>query len=112
MSGITAGKVFFLTDMISVKPHRIASRTLSLPVAAAETAAQPEWVLYAMDQEETISSETSPNSKIIHVLEGELHLLVAAEPYQLTAGASVIVPAGTWHDYSAHSSCKFLQISI
>lgn len=63
MSGITAGKVFFLTDMISVKPHRIASRTLSLPVAAAETAAQPEWVLYAMDQEETISSETSPNLK-------------------------------------------------
>ncbi|MEK4997848.1 cupin domain-containing protein [Paenibacillus sp. FSL H7-0918] len=112
MSGITAGKVFFLTDMISVKPHRIASRTLSLPVAAAETAAQPEWVLYAMDQEETISSETSPKSKIIHVLEGELHLLVAAEPYQLTAGASVIVPASTWHDYSAHSSCKFLQISI
>jgi quercetin dioxygenase-like cupin family protein len=112
MSEITAGTVFYLNDMISIRPYQISSRTLNFAERSGKTAEAPEWVLYGMDTGETISSETSPRSKIIHVLEGELHMLIAEQPCPLIAGASVIVQAHTWHEFAAQSSCKFLQVSI
>lgn len=112
MGGITSGTVFYLDKMISVKPNRIASRTLDFSELTAGNTGAPEWVLYAMDQGETISSETSPESKLIYVLEGKLHMLVADEPCLLPQGASVSVKADTWHEFAAQSSCKFLQIKI
>ncbi|WNS45600.1 cupin domain-containing protein [Paenibacillus sp. MMS20-IR301] len=112
MSGITAGTVFHLQDLINIRPFQISSRTLSLNHLAGSSGEAPEWVLYAMAAGETISSETAPRSKIIHVLEGELHMLVAELPCHLTSGASVIVTADTWHEFAAHSSCKFIQISL
>lgn len=112
MSGITSGTVFYLDQMIGVKPNRIASRTLDFSEVADDRTGAPEWVLYAMDQGETISSETSPESKLIYVLEGELHMLVDDKPCHLPQGASVCVQGDTWHEFAAHSSCKFLQIKI
>lgn len=112
MSHITAGKAFYLKDMVNVKEYQITSRTLSFPEGPAFTATEPVCVLYAMDKQETISSETSPKTKIIHVLEGELYMLVANEPCHLSVGASVIVQANTCHEFTAQSNCKFIQISI
>ncbi|MEK5493537.1 cupin domain-containing protein [Paenibacillus sp. FSL R7-0297] len=112
MSGMTAGTVFYFNDMISIRPYQISSRTLNITEGSGQAAEAPEWVLYGMDKDETISSETSPRSKLIHVLEGELHMLIGEQPCPLTAGAAVIVQAGTWHEFAAQSSCKFLQISI
>lgn len=112
MSGIAAGTVFYAGEMISVKPNRITSRTLDFTGLADGTAAQPEWVLYAMDQGESISAETAPSSKLIYVLEGELEMLVADRPCYLAEGAAVCVEADTWHEFAAHRSCKFLQIKI
>lgn len=112
MSEIKEGTVVHFNHMISIRPHQISSRTLHFPEGAATTAEAPDWVLYGMDTGESISSETSPKSKIIHVLEGELHMLIADQSCALTAGAAVVVQAGTWHEFTAQSSCKFLQISI
>lgn len=112
MSGIKAGTVFHLNHMISIRPYQISSRTLHFPEGTATAAEAPDWVLYGMDTGESISSETAPKSKIIHVLEGDLHMLIAEASCSLTAGASVVVEAGTWHEFHAQTSCKFLQLSI
>lgn len=112
MNPITAGEVFHFREMVSVKPYQITSRRLSFGDLKIDPAAAPKWVLYAMDEEETISRETSPRSKIIHVLEGNLFMLVADRPCSLAAGATVMVQADTWHEFAAHSKCKFLQITI
>lgn len=112
MDEITSSHAFHFTDMIRIKPGWIASRKLSVPLIAAGTAEEPEWVLYAMGQQETISAETSPRSKFIHVLAGELHMTVDHQPCRLSPGASIIVPPGTWHEFAAHTGCKFLQISL
>lgn len=113
MNEIVPGKVFYLKDAVNIKPGRIASRRLDLPdIPVTSGSAEPEWVLYALDQQETISSETSPQTKVIHVLEGELHMLVAGQPWQLAVGASIIIPPNTWHEFEAKQSCKFLQISL
>ncbi|MNI63612.1 Cupin domain protein [compost metagenome] len=112
MSEITPGAVFFLDQMISVRPGRISSRSLVFPVTAGIKAAEPDWVLYAMDQGETISAETSPYPKLIQVLEGELTMLVDEQPCSLPAGASVWVGADTWHEFAAPVYCKFVQIKF
>ena len=112
MSGITAGTVFHLNDMISIRPNQIASRALTCTELGTTSAARTEWVLYAMDNGETISSETAPGTKILHVLEGGLDVVVADQPCHLTAGASLIIPPDTWHEFAAQSGCKFLQITI
>ncbi|MBU5673153.1 D-lyxose/D-mannose family sugar isomerase [Paenibacillus brevis] len=112
MNDIIPGKVFYLKDAVNIKPGRIASRRLVLSDIPGMPTSDQEWVLYAMDQQETISSETSPQAKVIHVLEGELHMQVAGQSCQLATGASIIVPANTWHEFAARKGCKFLQISI
>ncbi|MEK5026865.1 cupin domain-containing protein [Paenibacillus sp. FSL M7-1046] len=112
MSGISAGQMFYLQEMIQVKPGQIASRKLSLPDIPDTARTGQEWVLYAMDEEETISSETSPSTKFIYVLEGTLRMVVDVQDCSLTAGGAVLVPRNTWHAYAAGSKCKFLQISL
>lgn len=112
MSEIIPGTVFYLKDAVNIRPGRIASRRLSLPDIPIMATTDQDWVLYAMDQQETISSETSPQTKVIHVLEGELHMLVSGQPCQIATGGSIIVPANIWHEFAAHESCKFLQISV
>lgn len=109
MNKLPTHTVFDLKELINIKPGRIASRILSLPGLPPSTA--QEWVLYAMDREETISSETSPLTKLIHVLEGEVDMVVEQQACHLSAGASLIIPAGTWHEFAAPTGCKFLQIS-
>lgn len=111
MNDFTTASVFYLKDLVSVRPGRITSRNLSLPVIPTLATTGQKWVLYALDQEETISSETSPEAKFILVLEGELHMVVAGQHCHLTSGASIIIPADTWHEFEAKESCKFLQIT-
>jgi quercetin dioxygenase-like cupin family protein len=110
MNEITAGTALDLKSMVRINPGRIASRRLVLPVMSSPAAREQEWELYAMDQEETISSETSPQPQFIHVLEGELHMVVDGQKSQLSAGASIFVPADTWHEFAADTGCKFLKI--
>ncbi|WP_036635046.1 cupin domain-containing protein [Paenibacillus massiliensis] len=112
MNKLTDSSVFYLKDLIDIKPGRIASRNLSLPVHPDGAATEQEWVLYAMDQQETISAETSPLHKLIQVLDGELSMMVAGQARSLTTGMSIIVPAHTWHEFEASKSCIFLQISL
>lgn len=112
MHDIRAAQVFRLADMIQVKPGRIASRTLSIPFPDAEGPAGAEAVLYAMDEAETISTETSPRTKLIYVLEGELQMSISGEPCRLAEGASVLVLPNIWHEFAACTSCIFLQISL
>lgn len=112
MDKTLSSRVFQFADLIQIRPGRIASRTLSIPAAAAGSSEPPEWVLYAMAQDETISTETSPRTKVIQVLEGELHMTVDGQPCQLQTGASIIVLPDTWHEFAAPIPCKFLQISL
>ncbi|WP_059049502.1 cupin domain-containing protein [Paenibacillus senegalimassiliensis] len=109
MNKLPTHTVFDLKEFIDIKPGRIASRSLSLPNFSSSTA--QESVLYAMGQEETISSETSPLTRLVHVLEGALDMVVEQQACHLRAGDSLVIPAGTWHEFAAPTGCKFLQIS-
>lgn len=80
MSEIKEGMVVHFNHMISIRPYQISSRTLHFPEGAATSAEAPDWVLYGMDTGESISSETSPKSKIIHVLEGSCICLSLTTP--------------------------------
>lgn len=110
MNEITAGTVFDLKALIQLNPGRIASRRLFPPVAPSVAAAEQEWELFAMDRQETISSETLPRHQFIHVLEGKLQMTVAGQSCCLAEGNSIFVPADTWHEFAAECGCKFLKI--
>lgn len=105
-------EAFYLLDLIQVKPGRIASRRLHLEGMVPSSRTAPDWVLYAMDQGETISLETAPHGKFILVLEGELTLTVAGVPNRMPVGASILIAADTWHEFAAVGPCIFLQQSI
>lgn len=105
-------KAFYLRDLIQVKPGRIASRKLHLEGMVPSSQTAPDWVLYAMDQGETISLETAPHGKFILVLEGELTLSVAGVLNHMPQGASILIAADTWHEFAAVSPCIFIQQSI
>lgn len=112
MNEMLAGTVLQLKTLIRVHPGRITSRKLLLPLPSSSSSAGQEWELFAMDSGETISPETLPQGQFIHVLEGELHMIVAGKSCLLTTGESILVTAGTWHEYAADHSCIFLKIRI
>lgn len=110
MNELAAGTVLDLKALIRIHPGRITSRKLMPPLPPSALSAEQEWELFALDGGETISPETIPQGQFLHVLEGALCMVVTGEQCRLTAGQSIFVGAGTWHEYAAESGCIFLKI--
>ncbi len=96
-----------LLEMIHYHEHQIASRSLSKKLELNQSI-----VLYAMDEGESISKETSPRDKLIMILEGQLQLSYADNKQLLEKEALIKVEANTLHHLEALKPCKFLQIEV
>ncbi|MCU9534117.1 cupin domain-containing protein [Streptococcus sp. CSL10205-OR2] len=96
-----------LLEAINYHDHQIASRLLSQKLDIKE-----KIVLYAMAKGETISSESSPKTKLIIVLEGKLVLTNKKESQTLEANGLVSIPANQNHHFKADENTKFLQLEL
>ncbi|KGR73396.1 acetate kinase [Streptococcus phocae subsp. salmonis] len=96
-----------LLDLIRYHDQQIASRSLSGKLGLNQAV-----TLYAMDQGETISNESSPKAKLILVLEGQLGITQEAQDIQLSAGGVISLMPEQVHHLTAITQCKYLQIIL
>lgn len=97
-------QVFSLSAAIAYRHNQITSTVL---ISENNT----NIVLYAMDSEESISSESSPNRKMVFVLDGSLNITINQTSYALHIGDSFIIDKNTQHAIEALERCKFVQIN-
>jgi quercetin dioxygenase-like cupin family protein len=67
---------------------------------------------FAFDAGQELSEHTTPYDALVQVLEGEVALTIAGQPYRLGAGDMIIMPARQPHAVKAISRFKMLLTMI
>ena len=68
--------------------------------------------LFAFDAEQGLSEHTSPFDALVHVLEGEVEIVIAGKPLRAKAGDLVLMPAQQPHALKAITKFKMLLTMI
>lgn len=97
-----------LLDLVKYHEHQIASRSLSKKLDLKE-----QLMIYAFDQGESISQESSTQTKLLEVLEGKLEVNFADGTKEtLQALELLTIPATKKHGLLALEPCKFIQLGL
>lgn len=102
---IPINKVFSLSDTIAYRKYQITSKELINDF-------NHNIILYAMDEEESISSESSPHRKMVIVLDGSLQIKMDDTSHKLQMGQSFLMDQNIKHSIEAQEQCKFIQINF
>lgn len=68
--------------------------------------------LFAFDKGEGLSEHTAPFDAYVQVLEGDAELMISGNPYLLSAGEAIVMPAGEPHSLKAVTAFKMLLVMI
>jgi quercetin dioxygenase-like cupin family protein len=68
--------------------------------------------LFSFDQGQKLSEHTAPFDAMVQVIEGEAEILINQQPFCLTAGESIIMPANVPHALNAMKRFKMLLTMI
>ena len=94
-----------LANMISVQPKAVVSRTLVNKPTGTIT-------LFAFDAGEGLSEHTAPYDALVHVIEGEANVRIAAREHFVHAGQVILLPANQPHALTAATPFKMLLTMI
>ncbi len=94
-------KTVKLTDLISISPGQVVSRTLSQNRAVSVT-------LFAFDKGEEIGTHDSEGDAMVTVLEGTGRLTVGGVPHTVKEGETLVMPAGIPHSVYGEEPFKWI----
>jgi|AKZA01.1.fsa_nt_gi Cupin domain. len=97
--------VVCLNDFIQYRNHQVSSRIL----VSNETM---DMILYALDEEESISMESSTRNKFFLVLDGELKVSTVTNSFLVRTGQSLLIEKGKKHSIEAVDRCKYIQFNL
>lgn len=90
-----------LNALVTYQTGQIVSRTLAQNRAVSLT-------LFAFDTGEEISSHESKGDAMVQILDGKARITVGEEVFLLTAGQTIVMPAGVPHALEAVEPFKML----
>ena len=94
-----------MVDLASYQEGSVVSRQITKEDAGNIT-------LFAFDQGQELSEHTAPFDALVHVLEGEVEVRISGEPFHLTTGDAIIMPANEPHALTAMTRFKMLLTMI
>jgi len=97
-------QVFALNRLVTYRDHQITSWTLA-------SDDHLDLILYAMDLDESISRESSPQHKTIYVTGGQLKIRIDRESFAFKDGEFLRIEKNTVHSIEALGKCTFLQLN-
>jgi quercetin dioxygenase-like cupin family protein len=68
--------------------------------------------LFAFDESQELSEHTAPFDALVYVLEGKAEIRIAGQPFSLSAGDVILMPANQPHAVRAVSQFKMLLTMI
>jgi quercetin dioxygenase-like cupin family protein len=105
MKNIDLASPLSLPALVTYQKGQIVSRTLVQNHGASLT-------LFAFDTGEEISSHESKGDAMVQILDGTAKITVGDGVYQLTAGETIVMPAGVPHALEAVEPFKMLLTVI
>jgi quercetin dioxygenase-like cupin family protein len=100
-----SGQILKPADLVGYQTGSVVSRMMVFKKSGTIT-------LFAFDQGEGLSEHTAPYDAIVTILEGEARITIEGEPFTLTAGEMIIMPAEKPHAVEAVSRFKMLLTMI
>lgn len=101
MKNIEKSKIISLAGMVEYCPGQIVSRTLAQNSSVSLT-------LFAFDKGEEISTHAVGGDALVTCLEGCGSVTIDGEEYVLSAGDSIVMPAG--HPHSVYGKERFKML--
>ena len=98
-------KVYNLKDEIEYSPGATVSKIVTKNKNGSST-------LFSFDQGQTLSEHTAPFHATVIILDGQCEISIAGNPYALSEGQMIIMPANIPHALEATESFKMLLIMI
>ena len=105
MKNITKAEVLVLKDQIDYQAGQVVSKTLMQNEAVGLT-------LFAFSAGSQISAHSASGDAMVTVLEGRGLLTVNGRPYDVSAGETLVMPAGKPHSIEAPEPFKMLLTVI
>lgn len=105
MKNIDLATPLSLGALVTYQEGQIVSRTLVQNRAVSLT-------LFAFDTSEEISSHESKGDAMVQVLDGTAKITIGDGEYHLTAGETMVIPAGVPHALEAVEPFKMLLTVI
>ena len=98
-------KISTRDDTIGYQEGAVVSKTLIGKKGGTVT-------LFAFDEGQSLSEHTAPYDALVHLLEGEVDLMISGTNYLLEAGEIIIIPANAPHALVAKKSMKMMLVMI
>ena len=99
---ITTG---LLADMVDYQEGSVVSKTIIQKKTGTVT-------LFAFDQGQGLSEHTAPFDAMVQVLDGEVKISIAGDPYHVKQGEIIIMPANRPHALEAVTPFKMLLTMV
>jgi quercetin dioxygenase-like cupin family protein len=97
--------VFRFPGMVEYSAEGIVSkRVLDKPVGTV--------TLFAFDKGQRLSTHSAPFDAMVQVMEGTAEIIINEQPFTLTAGDTIIMPAGIPHAVNATEKFKMVLTMI
>src|SRR5512142_1221863 len=105
MSIAPKSQVLKLAELVAYQDDSVVSRQITKEDAGNVT-------LFAFDTGQELSEHTAPFDALVHVLDGEVEVRIAGQPYTLRDGDAIIMPANQPHSLKALKRFKMLLTMI
>ena len=97
--------VFSLAGQVEYLAGQVVSKTIVQNPAVGVT-------LFAIPAGEGISAHKSSGDAFVYILDGKAEVTIESDKYAVSAGESIVMPAGKPHALSARENFKMLLIVI
>ena len=101
LKNIRPAEALDLRSLVAYQSGQIVSRTLAQNKAVSLT-------LFAFDAGEEISSHESKGDAMVQVLDGKVNITIGDGVYLLSAGETIVMPAGMPHALLAETPFQML----
>jgi len=99
------GTVVTLAELVEIQPGAVVSRELVKQAGGTVT-------VFACDRGQGLSEHTAPFDALVQVLAGEVEITISGQPYHLSAGQAILMPAHEPHALKALTPLKLLLVMI
>ena len=99
------GKALEVLELIQYQEGSVVSRTIADKPVATVT-------VFAFDEGQGLSEHTAPYDAIVHIIDGEVEIMINGEKISTKAGEIVIMPANKPHSLRAIKKFKMILIMI
>ncbi len=105
LKNIDMDKAIVMAELVTYQPGQIVSRTLVQNKAVSIT-------LFAFDKGEEISSHESKGDALVYLLDGTASITVGSSVHSVSAGQTIVMPAGVPHALEAAEPFKMMLVVV